>query len=375
MNAKTKSVKVVFFDARDTLGEVDRPGHLIPYRPSTEKLLQDVQQTGVQIGVITNLPDALTDDQGRDMVVNAVLREDPQTHQPVTIGKYIQRDHVITNKAAKANKPSREIYEYAAQRLGVQLEDCMFIGENMGEVTCAAIVGMHAQLKQCPPGRDFAPALVGQLGANAIDSGRQFEAFFEHEHLLGERIFACGDAISKALKQLCNGKEPPLDKGKWISPPSIVLPDDLRRAIAYFVHLIDHFADQVHLRAEESMLEIAVACGMPRSKAQWVFDQHEQARAYWNVLDVAWRRVQQGDDDDRFFALVDFQRTIEAFVFLFKAHAVRENDQTYPTAGSYFNDTDDAMVLNLISHFGPADITPFVGMVERMEQLLGVASG
>jgi hypothetical protein len=29
-------------------------------------------------------------------------------------------------------------------------------------------------------------------------------------------------------------------------------------------------------------------------------------------------------------------------------------------------------VMNLVSHFGPPDITPFVGMVERMESLLGV---
>jgi hypothetical protein len=92
------------------------------------------------------------------------------------------------------------------------------------------------------------------------------------------------------------------------------------------------------------------------------------------VLDVAWRRIQKGDDDDRFYAVCDFYKASQAFVFLFAAHAVRENYQTYTVAGNYFNDTDDSMVLNLISHFGPADITPFVGMVERMEQLLGVPS-
>jgi len=39
MASNGNPVEVVFFDARDTLGEVDRPGHLVPYRPSTEKLL------------------------------------------------------------------------------------------------------------------------------------------------------------------------------------------------------------------------------------------------------------------------------------------------------------------------------------------------
>ena len=68
------------------------------------------------------------------------------------------------------------------------------------------------------------------------------------------------------------------------------------------------------------------------------------------------------------------ERGVQAFVFLFKAHAVREDDQLYPEAGSHFDDTDDAMVLNLISHFGPSDITPFVGMVGRMEALLELRS-
>jgi hypothetical protein len=29
-------------------------------------------------------------------------------------------------------------------------------------------------------------------------------------------------------------------------------------------------------------------------------------------------------------------------------------------------------VLNLIQHSGPSDITPYIGMVERMERLLGI---
>ena len=122
------------------------------------------------------------------------------------------------------------------------------------------------------------------------------------------------------------------------------------------------------------MLKVAIACGMEQAKAQWVFDQHEQARAYWASLNVAWRRIARGDADDRFYALIDFQKSIEAFVYLFKAHAVRENDETYPTAGSFFNDSDDALVLNLVQHSGPSDITPYVGMVERMEKLLGIGT-
>jgi haloacid dehalogenase-like hydrolase len=375
-------IQVIFFDARDTLGEVDRPGHLIPYRPSTEQLLTACRDLGVKLGVITNLPGnplanpgtpehGLTDDQGKDMVVNAVLSQDQISQKQRTIGDFIPRDNVITNKAAKVSKPAAGIYEYAAQALNVPLSDCLFIGENQNEVIGALLAGMQAQRKQCPPGRDFAPALVSKVGESAVDSGRQFEAFFEHEHLLGERIFAIGEAIAAQLQELTKDQDPPLDQGKWVSPPKIVdFPENLRRAMTYFVHLIDHFADPVHLRAEEAMLEVAVACGMPRQEVQWVFNQHDQARAYWNVLDVAWRRIQTGDDDDRWYAMRDFAATAAAFVYLFKAHAVRENNRMYPKAGQLFDDSDDALVLNLISHFGPSDITPYVGMVEKAEHLL-----
>jgi hypothetical protein len=71
--------------------------------------------------------------------------------------------------------------------------------------------------------------------------------------------------------------------------------------------------------------------------------------------------------------LIDFQKTLDAFVYLFKAHAVRENNELYPAAGAVFSDADDALVLNIIAHSGPSDITPYIGMVERMERLLDIA--
>src|SRR6476659_10890814 len=96
----------------------------------------------------------------------------------------------------------------------------------------------------------------------------------EPELLLGERIFALGAAIGNWLRKLTDGKNPPLDQGKWISPRRVKVPTELYRAMAYYVHLIDHFADQVHLTAEERMLEVAIACGMKPGDGLWVFDQH-----------------------------------------------------------------------------------------------------
>ncbi len=380
MDNGARPIRVIFFDVRDTLGEVDRPGHLVPYRPSTEELLEATSQMGVKLGVITNLPDNVSDEQGRKMVAEAVLSQDAKTGAYNTIGKYIPTANIITNHQAsaalgkKVNKPFKEIYQFAAKTLGVDPSECLFIGENLNEAVGAEIAGMRAKRKECPPGRDFAPALVGKLGASAVDSGRQFQALLEHEHLLGERIFACGDEIGAQIRKLVEGKEPPLDKGKWISPTPVKVPDNLQRAMAYYIHLIDHFADQVHLHAEEAMIEVAVACGMDPKHGEWVINQHEQARAYWQCLNVAWNRILNGDDDDRWYGLVDFERSVDAFVYLFKAHAVRENFQLYTEAGNFFSDSDDALVLNIVQHSGPSDITPYIGMVERMEALLGIPS-
>jgi hypothetical protein len=361
-------IKAVLLDSRGTLGEEEQPGRLVPYRPSTHKLLEGLKSLGLRIGVLTNVADDASPDDVKRGIADAVL--DERDGKAVRIGDYIALDDIFTNKDLPAAKPAPEAFVAAACRMGVAPNSCLFMGENLLENVGALLAGMHYQLKPSPPGREFLPALQGIIGSSPVDSGRQFEAFLEHEHLLGERIFACGHEIGRRLGELTAGKAPPLNQGRWISPQPVDLPDELRRAMAFFVHLIEHFADQVHLKAEEALIEIAVACGMPEEQGQWVLDQHDQARAYWSCLRVAWRRIQHGDADDRYFALIDFQRSVEAFVFLFSAHALRENAQLYPLAGRHFNDCDDALVLNIIQHSGPSDITPYIGMVERMERLL-----
>ena len=379
MGNSGNGIKAIFFDARDTLGEVDRPGHFIPYRPSTEQLLDGVKnQIKVRIGIITNVPSDQTAEQAHRMIREAELSQDPKTGRPLTIGDYIDDGDIITSHEASAalgqlvQKPDPEIYRYAAQRLGLTPAQSLFVGENLVENLGATAAGMQVLLKPSPPGREFLPALVGRIGQSATDSGRQFQALLEQEHLLFDRVLVCGNAIVKALNAITEGKAPPLDQGKWVSPGKVTLPDELRSAMAYFGYLNNHFADQWHLRSEEAMIEVAVACGMPLAHAQWVIDQHEQVRAYVNVMNVAWGRIERGDDDDRFYALIDFRRGVEGFVYLLAGHAVRENDQMFTEVGGFFNDTDDSMVMNLLTHFGPADVTPYVAMVARIEAIFGI---
>jgi HAD superfamily hydrolase (TIGR01549 family) len=352
-------IKVVFFDARDTLGEVDSPGHLIPYRPSTEKLLGAMQQIGFRLGVITNLPEDVSAIQGKAMVTEAILSQNEGTGVLRTIGDFIEAEHVITNHEAGAAKPDAAIYRYAAEKLGAKPEDCLFLGENLIEILGARAAGMQAQLKPCPPGREFLPAPLGPIGRSPTDSGRAFEAFFEHEHLLGMRIFACGTQIVERLRALLKGQE---------------VPQEVRAAMGFYVYLIDNFVDQVHLRAEEAVLPVAVARGMDPKRVEWVLNQHDQARAYFRALDVAWRRIETGDADDRWYAIGDFWRTLDAFVTLFTRHAIRENDELYPEVGSYLGDADDSLVLGIVSRMGPPDITPYVAMVGAMESALGLGA-
>ena len=69
---------------------------------------------------------------------------------------------------------------------------------------------------------------------------------------------------------------------------------------------------------------------------------------------------------------MDFRRSTDAFVFLFTAHAVRENTTVYMQASEKVDPATDALVLNILQHSGPPDLTPYIGMVTRAEKLLGI---
>jgi hypothetical protein len=358
MASDGNSVEVVFFDARDTLGEVDRPGHLVPYRPSTEKLLSGMRDAGLTIGVITNLPEDVTADQGRAMVVDCVLSENGGD-RIVTIGDFIEGQHVFTNHELGVDKPDPSIFRMAALEMGVSPERCMFVGENLIEVLSARAAGLQSELKPCPPGREFMPAPLTQKRGTATYSGRAFEDFFETEHLLGDRIFACGEEICRQLRGLDDGTPP---------PPALL------GAMGILIYLTNNFADQAHLQAEEAAIPIAVARGLDPDAVRWVYFHHEQGRAFFRAMDIAWRRIQAADEDptDLPWAIDAFCTNTEGFVRLFIHHAERENDELYPRMGEHFSDMDDTMVLNLLHQVGPRDFTPYIGLVVAMEEQLGL---
>ena len=187
-----RSIEAVFLDVRDTLGEVDAPGNFLPYRPSTEQLLDALRQLKLRIGAITSLPDEWKHEDAIKVIRNAVLSQDTETGKLVTIGDFIASEDIISNQEAGAAKPDPKIYEYAARKFGLNPEACLFVGENLIEVIGAQNAGMQVQQKQCPPGRDFAPALVARIGASPIDSGRSFR------HCLSTSIYLASESLPAA---------------------------------------------------------------------------------------------------------------------------------------------------------------------------------
>jgi HAD superfamily hydrolase (TIGR01549 family) len=128
----------VFFDIGGTLGTVSGAApvrRLTPY-PSTADLLRVMATTlGLRVGVITNIPDGMTTDDVRTMLSSAELLE------------LIDGAAIITSRDAGVAKPDAAIYRYAAKRIGVPVERCLFVGECANEVAGARKVGMAALLK------------------------------------------------------------------------------------------------------------------------------------------------------------------------------------------------------------------------------------
>jgi FMN phosphatase YigB (HAD superfamily) len=136
-------VRFVFFDIGGTLGDRDSSGKLIPFA-STKRLLTDVKTVvGVPIGVITTLG-PLSNAQGLDLLDQAGLKI------------FLHPQGFVSEHDVQENaKPRAEIYQFAASRVGVPIEQCLFVGENLTEVMGALAAGMQATLKPCPPGREL----------------------------------------------------------------------------------------------------------------------------------------------------------------------------------------------------------------------------
>ena len=144
MASTQKPIAMAFFDIGGTLGERDAAtDRLIPF-PSTVSLLGTMRDViGVRIGIITTLG-PLTNSQGRALLEQAGLAGflDPQ-------------GFVSEHDVGEVAKPRHAIYEFAAHKVGVPIDRCLYVGENLLEVLGAMAAGMQAILKPSPPGREL----------------------------------------------------------------------------------------------------------------------------------------------------------------------------------------------------------------------------
>ena len=190
-----------------------------------------------------------------------------------------------------------------------------------------------------------------------MDKVPAFEHLFEQEHVLTERILDAADRIVEQLGALSEG-EP--------------ISHDLYQAMAILVYLNDNFADQAHLAAEEATIPIAIARGMPAKDAAWVYTDHDQGRAYAKAIDIAWQRINAGDETDLPHAIDDFARCTEGMVKMFRYHAEREDGRLFPEMAKYLNADDDDLLMHVIRQIGPADVSPYISLVASLEESVGI---
>jgi HAD superfamily hydrolase (TIGR01549 family) len=132
--------RVVFFDIGDTLGRAVEGGGALQLHPfaTTVSLLQSFGAVlGLRLGIITNSGPFGPDDIRR-MLERAGLAN---FFEPVL---------VVTSAEADAKKPEAKIYNIAAQRAGVPIGQCLYVGDAANEVEGAQRAGMGGLLKPVP---------------------------------------------------------------------------------------------------------------------------------------------------------------------------------------------------------------------------------
>jgi hemerythrin-like domain-containing protein/FMN phosphatase YigB (HAD superfamily) len=319
---KSKHARVVFFDIRNTLGVVDRKGHLVKFQPSTDYLLRMVKDViGATIGVITNVPPGV---DAKKMLEDAGIL-------PFIDPKGIISTQDADVIAAAAQKPQAKIYEVAAARMGVPISDCLYVGENLVEQIGAWAAGMAMGHKAFPPGGDFMRERIPLGAVTDQASGRLAELLLEEEHYVGKRIVM---AAVKLKEQLSAGEK----------LESLVSP------MTRLVWLTKSFIDPFHHRKEEEVLiPFGLMHGLRPDEVAWVAQEHEQGRAYFRAMDAVVIRVQSGN----LKAAGELVPLLGAFADLYREHGKREDDELFKRIGDLLTDADDTLVVGLMQRIGP----------------------
>lgn len=133
--ASERDIDFVFFDIGGTLGDRNAStGEFTPF-PSSSKLLKSMRDTlGLRVGIITSLG-TLTNLEGLALLKKAKLAQ------------FLDPKGFISEHNAGVAKPSPEIFSFAAKAVGVPVNRCLFVGEDLIEVIGALSAGMKAVQK------------------------------------------------------------------------------------------------------------------------------------------------------------------------------------------------------------------------------------
>lgn len=139
-----REIDFVFFDIGGTLGERNPVDGSFTAFPSSAGLLRSMRDVvGLRIGIITTLGSQLTNADGLALLQQAGL------------AAFLDPAGFVSDHDAGVAKPRPAIYRFAADQVGVPVERCLYVGENLIEVIGAMTAGMKAILKPSPPGRDL----------------------------------------------------------------------------------------------------------------------------------------------------------------------------------------------------------------------------
>ncbi|HVN82217.1 MAG TPA: HAD-IA family hydrolase [Terriglobia bacterium] len=132
----SKPIRAVFFDIGGTLGVVDlQTKTLTPFSDTVDLLRSLLKVSSIMAGVITNIPDDWTTKDAETMLAAAGILP------------FLDQRGLITSQKAHANKPDVHIYQFAADQLGVETSECLFIDDDVNNVTGACKAGMSAVRK------------------------------------------------------------------------------------------------------------------------------------------------------------------------------------------------------------------------------------
>jgi len=118
----TSVIRAVFFDIGGTLGDVDGGSLLLtPYPGSVDLVRAMKNELGLRTGILTN---------AGTLRAKAVL----DMLEAAGFGGLFDEATVVTSADAGVAKPDPAIYLLAASRVPLLPAECLFVGENEGEV-------------------------------------------------------------------------------------------------------------------------------------------------------------------------------------------------------------------------------------------------